>query len=188
MDDPDEDRHIFGFKEPCYKSTFNGWYDDTCTTSVNFGSLVDRTTLPAIPTEPAVGWKISLDPDGSYTFDEGEPPSPVTRDYLSERMVSDPFVTETGCAFFPSFQPYNDTCAIGGKSFVWVVDYETGGLPECDGRLTFQVSSGAIEERSISSMTLRKTAAAEGQTAEGPSVTIQGGSDPVNTTVLKRKH
>ena len=188
QDDPDGQRHIFAFKEPCYVP--NTGFDDTCTTSVNFNLLDDRTVLPPSPGEPSVGWKIQLDPDGSYTYDEGDPPAPVTRDYLAERLVSNPFVSSAGCAFFPTFQPYNSECAIGGKSFIWFTDYKTGGLGEaCKGRVTVQLSSGAIEEIQVpeDGSSGRKSMALEGQPPEGEGGVLQSGAEPVQRILLKRR-
>lgn len=76
------------------------------------------------------GWYISLD----------SPPS--------ERTITDPLATPTGVVFYTTFAPSPDICKFGGTSYLWAVNYETGGGVgnALSGKGLLQVSTGAIEE------------------------------------------
>lgn len=189
-DDPDGQRYIFGFKDPCYVP--NSGYDKLglCTTTVDFNTFDLRTVTGFSAggwAEPSTGWKWALDGQGSGTYPEGDPAVDVTKNYFSERMVSDPFTSKTGCTFFTTFRPYNEQCSIGGESFIWVLDYKTGGRPNCDGKLTFQVSTGAIQEVNIDDIPGPKSVRTEGKPAGGQGAALQSGADPTKLLIHKRK-
>lgn len=77
----------------------------------------------------------------------------VLRNYYSERVVTDPLATTSGIVFMPTYKPYNDPCSLGGKSFMWVLNYSNGGaVPPnfLQGIVLMQVSTGSIEQKNIS--------------------------------------
>jgi type IV pilus assembly protein PilY1 len=80
--------------------------------------------------------------------------------------------------FLTSYKPYNEECGIGGKSFIWAVAYDTGGVPGAamKGMALIQVSTGSIEQINLTSAFTekggRRTSAMEGvpPTAQGLSL------------------
>jgi uncharacterized protein YbcV (DUF1398 family) len=183
IDDQTNQRRLFGIKEPCFTSS--NTLDTTCSTQVSTGSLTDVTAIGNVPSEVTAnaagfsGWYINLDLSGSFAYPEGDPPASVTKSYMAERIITDPLASTSGLVFFTSYKPYNDVCAYGGKSFVWVVRYNTGGAPTTailKGIALLQVSTGSIEQIGMASQFTyaggRKTAAMEGvpPTAQGLSI------------------
>jgi type IV pilus assembly protein PilY1 len=178
-DDADSQRTLFGIKEPCYSAA---GISQTCTTSVSAAQLTDVTDINDVPESSEAestsfkGWKINLDLSGNYTYLEGG--SSVTRSYKAERVITDSLATTSGIVFYTSFKPYSDECAIGGKTFLWAVKYDTGGAGGAllKGIALIQVSTAAIEQINLSSAFTRKggrcTAAMEGvpPTAQGLSI------------------
>jgi len=183
VDDQTNQRSLFGFKEPCFTSS--NVFDTTCTTQVSSSDFTDVTSISNVPSETTAnsasfkGWYINLDAQGNYTYPEGAPPVSVTNNYRAERVITDPLAISTGLVFFTTYKPYTDVCAYGGKSFIWVVRYSTGGAPTAAllrGVGLLQVSTGSIEQISLSSSFTsaggRKTTAMEGvpPTAQGLSL------------------
>jgi type IV pilus assembly protein PilY1 len=167
-DDAAGQRRIFGVKEPCFSITgFNP--DDVNCTSVS--GLTDVTDIGNVPANPDAsgfkGWFISLDGDGV--------PDATLR---AERIITDPLATSGGIVFFTAYKPYRDQCALGGKSFIWAVKYNSGGAPGTllKGKALVQVSTGSIEQINLADAFTdaggRKTAGMEGvpPTAQGLSV------------------
>jgi len=178
-DDADSQRTLFGIKEPCYSSAGLSY---TCTTSVSAGDLTNVTDINDVPEASEAesasfkGWKINLDLSGNYTYLEGG--SSVTRSYKAERVITDSLATTSGVVFYTTFKPYSEECAIGGKTFLWAVKYDTGGAGGAllKGIALIQVSTAAIEQINLSSAFTQKggrcTAAMEGvpPTAQGLSL------------------
>jgi type IV pilus assembly protein PilY1 len=167
MDDGVARRRIFGIKEPCFGT--NNSITPSCTTKVT-ASLNNVTTVP-LATEHATGWYIDLDAGGAYMYDG------AARTYATERVITDPVPSTTGVVYFTTFKPYADECALGGKTFLWAVDYNTGGAPGdgvegfLKGKALMQVSTASVEQIDLSSafkgtdpvhMGGRRTAAIEG--------------------------
>jgi type IV pilus assembly protein PilY1 len=49
--------------------------------------------------------------------------------------------------FFTTFKPSADVCSFGGLSFIWALQYDTGGEPSnLIGKALLQVSTGSIEQ------------------------------------------
>ncbi|NWF51734.1 MAG: hypothetical protein HXY47_01455 [Nitrospirae bacterium] len=179
VDDADGQRRLFGIKEPCYSSA---GLSDTCTTSVSAGNLTDVTDIDDVPSATEAedssfkGWYINLDTSGDYSYLEGD--SSVTRSYKAERVITDSIATTSGIVFFTTFKPYSDECAIGGKTFLWAVKYDTGGAGGAllKGVALIQVSTAAIEQINLSGAFTQKggrcSAAMEGvpPTAQGLSL------------------
>jgi type IV pilus assembly protein PilY1 len=77
----------------------------------------------------------------------------VTRPFRAERVITDPLATTSGVAFFTTYKPYADECALGGKSFLWALRYNTGGAPSSavmKGKALVQVSTASVEQIDLS--------------------------------------
>lgn len=184
VDDSDGQRRLFGLVEPCYQGG-DVPFKDVCTDgstandpvrTVSDLGLVDLSS--ALGSSDPDGWYVDLDPSGSYSYPEGDPPTSVTRSYSAERVITDPLATSAGAVFFTTYKPYNEECGLGGKSFIWALDYDSGGVPGAmlRGTALIQVSTGSIEQISITSSFTekggRRTSAMEGvpPTAQGLSL------------------
>jgi type IV pilus assembly protein PilY1 len=167
-DDPKGQRRLFGIKDPCMKGT---GYDFSCTTARNFSDLSDVTDIKdaqALTSSGTAngsgffGWYISLDPDGLYTY----LPDPETN-FMAERDIANPLATSSGVVYFTTYKPYTDLCLLGGKSFIWTLQYNTGDFPHVTGLALVQTSTGAIEQLPI---TDRKSTALEGLPSGSPTM------------------
>ena len=170
MDDGTARRRIFGIKEPCF--TEYNRIDPTCDTMLGTtdSTLVNVTNVNNVPTETVAnsadikGWYIDLDVDGNYTYDD------IARTFGTERVITDPVPTNSGVVYFTTFKPYSDECALGGKTFLWAVRYNTGGTPAAGllkGKALMQLSTASIEQIDLSTAFQgdrggRRTAAIEG--------------------------
>lgn len=181
IDDPTNQRRIFGIKEPCLGS--GGVFSPGCTSTVAIASLTDVTNIANVPSEATAnsaafsGWYINLDAAGNYpdcvAYDaNGYCTLTSSRAFGAERMITDPVVSPSeGVVYFTSYKPYNDACALGGNTFMWGLRFNTGGVPlNLIGKILLQVSTGSIEEVD------KKTAFANRKTA----IEIEGvpSSDP----------
>jgi type IV pilus assembly protein PilY1 len=71
---------------------------------------------------------------------------------LQERLITDPLAVFSGVVFFTTYSPSGDICAVGGNTYVWAVDYKSGGQPSSlMGKALVQVSTGEIKEISLAS-------------------------------------
>lgn len=192
IDDAFGQRHLLGFTEPCY---INGW-SSSCA-SRTMGELTDVTNTPEGTDDPE-GWYIRLDPQGQYTYCErynqdGTCALQVTRQYMAERIITDPLSATTGVVFFTSYKPYDDICSIGGKSFLWAVKYDTGGAPGglLKGIGILQVSTGAIEQidlsRAFTAAGGRKSYSLEGVPPVQQGLSIMTSPNPVKKIIHLRE-
>ncbi|TFH33434.1 MAG: hypothetical protein E4G97_00550 [Deltaproteobacteria bacterium] len=189
IDDATGQRRLFGVKDPCF---INNTINSTCTSSVTFSTsdsaFPNVSSIANAPAENVAnssgfkGWYIDLDPSANYSYD-GTP----ARLFRSERVITDPLATTSGVAFFTTYKPYGDECALGGKSFLWALRYNTGGAPSyavMKGKALVQVSTASVEQLDLSTAfqgdaTLhkdgRRTGAIEGvpPTAQGLSLLAQ---------------
>jgi type IV pilus assembly protein PilY1 len=192
-DDESGQRYLFGIKDPCFTSS--GFTLDCNTAAVPTSSvfsmvLTDVTNTANVPTVAAAnsssfkGWYLALDQKGTYTY----APDPAT-DYSAERMITDPLASFGQAAvFFTTYKPTGDICSFGGKSFIWVTQYNTGGKPELlGGKALIQVSTGAIEQKDLSSAFAdaggRKSAAMEGKPPEAQGLSIISGPPPTRKVI-----
>jgi type IV pilus assembly protein PilY1 len=132
IDDSDTQRKIYGVKEPCY-SQVNDKFLLNCTTSVS--ALTDSTTSAPSSEPTNDGWYVNLDPAGTT--------------YVAERVISNPLAAFTGGVFFTTFAPTADICGYNGNTYLWVLNYETGGSAPSSaflGTALIQVSTGEIKE------------------------------------------
>jgi type IV pilus assembly protein PilY1 len=191
IDDPTGQRRLFGVKDPCFMgNTIN---PTTCvsasaSSSVAFGSLTNVTSIGSVPVEGVAnlagfpGWFINMEGSGNYSYD-----NTAARLFRSERVITDPLATTSGVVFFTTYKPYGDECALGGKSFLWALRYNTGGAPSVavmKGKALVQVSTASVEQIDLSKafraefgggMDGRRTAAIEGvpPTSQGLSLLSQ---------------
>jgi len=145
-------RWLYGVKDPCF--TGSG-LAASCPNAIDLVSdNVVNVTNPPFPPESVMncipgnvgcnnfGWRIKLD-DATAS-----PP------FANERMITDSLATtSSGLVFFTTFKPYMEACAIGGKSYLWVVRYTTGGAPSSlslKGKALVQVSTASVEEIELS--------------------------------------
>jgi type IV pilus assembly protein PilY1 len=141
-DDPSDIRTIYGVKDPCYSGA--GSMNTSCTTSVPSPPVSgddvhweDATTNVSCDCSSKDGWYINLDPSGGG--------------YGAERVITDPVATTNGWVFYTTFMPTSDVCGFGGNTYIWMVDYETGGVPKNVGGVIFiQTSTGVIKKIELS--------------------------------------
>lgn len=136
-DDPSTQRKLYGIQEPCFDATTN-----TITASCTQLALTDlknQTTAPATTlTNTQKGWYISLD---AAATSKG-----------AERVISNPTPDPLGSIYFLSFAPTSDLCSFGGTTYLWALDYKSGGQVTytLQGKALIQVSSGEIKELDLS--------------------------------------
>jgi len=189
VDDASGQRRLFGLKDPCF---INNTINSTCTSSVTFStsdaSFPNVTSIANVSTESIAnsagfkGWYIDLDPSADYSYD-----GDAARLFRSERVITDPLATTSGVVFFTTYKPYGDECALGGKSFLWALRYNTGNAPSgavMKGKALVQVSTASVEQLDLSTAFQgdaalhkdgRRTGAIEGvpPTAQGLSLLAQ---------------
>jgi len=168
LDDPGDGsettkRKLYGIQEPCYSSTTND-IDEACSSMVSTATLQDSspndiTTLAAGKT----GWYIDLDVPGSG--------------YMQERLITDPLAVFSGVVFFTTFKPSSDICAVGGSTYIWAIDYKTGGASAALlGKALLQVSTGEIKELTLESAFTekggRRSAAITGVPPKGQGLSV----------------
>jgi len=153
IDDSTGQRQLFGIKEPCF--TANNTINPTCTDNVAFSGFTNVTSISNVPSEAVAnsagfkGWYLDLDASGNYSYD-----NTAARLFRSERVITDPLATTSGVAFFTTYKPYGDECALGGKSFLWALRYNTGNSPSAavmKGKALVQVSTASVEQIDLSS-------------------------------------
>ncbi len=165
IDDPTLRRKLFALREPCF--TANNTINPACTDNIVFStsdaSFPNVTDIANVPSESTAnsagfkGWFIDLDISSNmgpppvlttyYTYDN------VTRPFRTERVITDPLATTSGVVFFTTYKPYADECALGGKSFLWALRYNTGGAPSSGvlkGKALVQVSTASVEQIDLS--------------------------------------
>ena len=143
-DDPYVQRRLYGVKDPCFNIV--NTLTPTCTTTVDEADLTSADTPPTL--EPTRGWFIPLDADpAAIAYD-----NTAAKKYYAERVITDPLSLSTGVVFFTTYRPYGDDCAIGGRTFLWAVQYNTGGVPQfaLRGRALMQVSTASVEQLDLS--------------------------------------
>jgi type IV pilus assembly protein PilY1 len=143
QDDPNTTRKLFGIQEPCYvKDTSTNIYDvlPACNNTTTLSNLKDQTSSPTALTAIQTGWYVELDPASSTNL------------LGAERVISNPTPDTLGAIYFLSFAPNSDICGYGGTTYVWALDYKTGGQVTytMQGKALVQVSTGEIKEIDMS--------------------------------------
>jgi type IV pilus assembly protein PilY1 len=175
-DDKTNQRTIYGVMEPCYnKAAKPNSIDNTgtngCTDSVSPGDLDDQTTSPSTTlASGADGWYIDLT---ASSGNDG-----------AERVVTDPLAVFSGSVFFTTYIPSTDVCSLGGNTYIWCTYYNTGGpCAGLGGKAITQVSTGAIQELSLSSVFTekesRRTTAITGMPPKGQGLSVLMGPRPL---------
>ncbi len=143
QDDLTTRRNLFGIQEPCYvddTSTTAVDYDvlPSCTSTTSLSNLNDQTLSINSLTTSQTGWYVTLDP--SLT------------DIGAERVISNPTPDPLGAIYFLSFAPNSDICGYGGTTYLWALDYKSGGTVTytMQGKALVQVSTGEIKELDLS--------------------------------------
>lgn len=197
IDDQSGQRRLYGVKEPCISSASNTLrIDSNCNVIVS--GLTDVTSISSTPTETIAnsatfsGWYINLD---SCSDSSGNPISCTSASvyYGAERVTTDPLTTTSGLVFFTSMKPYTDVCAIGGKSFIWALRYNTGGAPGAalKGVALLQTSTAAIEQINLPEAFTekggRRTGAIEGLPPTAQGLSLMSTPPPVKRTIHIRE-
>jgi len=143
IDDKDSQRTMYGIQEPCYNKTSNT-IDPSCT-DIFSGTLKDQTTTITTQLATDISWFVNLDASSGTE--------------LAERVITDPVASPAGAVFFTTFKPNSDVCGFGGTSYIWALNYATGGTARASaltGKVMIQVSTGAFAEVSLSSQMTAK--------------------------------
>ena len=154
---------IYGVKDPCYSGSL-GTIDPSCTAKVT--SLTDATTTPP-GTVTNDGWYIRLDCAYNDTSCSGDK---APDGYGSERVITNPYSSPTGGVYFITFSPTSEVCGYGGSTYLWVVDYKTGGIApeeELKTKVLLQLSTGEIKELSLQEALVEKKPSGSGSNAPG---------------------
>ncbi|MDR3580926.1 MAG: hypothetical protein P4L44_13275 [Oryzomonas sp.] len=154
LNSPPTPFQLYGVLDPCYSENSNGsptgptnTYDTSCTASVNTAKLVNQTgsasTAP-VGTLPAnsSGWYVNLALSETYNGNS----------YYAERVITNPVANTNGTVFFSSFLPSSDICGVGGNTYIWALNYNSGGAPAgatMQGSLMMQVSTGDLQQVSL---------------------------------------
>jgi len=66
-------------------------------------------------------------------------------------------------------RPYGDDCAIGGRTFLWAVRYNTGGAPAyaLQGKALMQVSTASVEQLDLNEAFTRTISGADSSLHRG---------------------
>lgn len=169
LDDATTTRHLFGVKEPCF--TDQNIINPLCTTTVDPSDLQTVGDATAIAEGTANspgfhGWKIQLDTATPVNYDGTGFPAV---NYQAERVITDPLATSSGLVFFTTLRPYGDDCAIGGRTFLWAIRYNTGGAPTyaLQGKALMQVSTASVEQLDLNDAFTRVVAGADSSLHRG---------------------
>jgi len=143
FDDQQGYRRLYGVKDPCYKTTTGGhaYMDTSCSNPDISGLSFDNKTSDVTTTASANGWYVNLD----VTTTAGA--------QTAERVITDPLAVFSGNVFFTTFAPSADACTMGGNTFLWALNYKSGGVPTLPGgKALIQVSTGEIKQVNLSSI------------------------------------
>ena len=190
IDDPTNQRAIYGIVEPCYNDTtsYKNTMDPNCTTSVSssaFSANNNRTTNSSTAAAaPAPGWYINLSLSSGTS--------------LAERVITDPLASPNGIVYFTTFAPNSDLCSFGGNSYLWAVGYNTG-TSDIDvtpsgssttqtkavsslmqGKAMIQVSTGSIVQENLATTFAsgRTSSAITGQPPKGQGLSVMTNPQP----------
>ncbi len=171
QDDPTTQRRLFGIQEPCYDAT-TGSISPSCTSTVALTNLQDQSTSPTSTlTATQTGWYINMEPASTTAG--------------AERVISNPSPNTQGAVFFVSFAPTSDICGFGGTTYIWAVDYKTGGKVTftLQGKALVQVSTGEIKQLDLATAftekDMRKTVGIIGMPPTGDSFASDTSPYPV---------
>jgi type IV pilus assembly protein PilY1 len=165
IDDATGQRRLYGIKDPCFSAgTINPTYCATVS-PISFSALTNATVNTTALTEGTRGWYINLEASGNYSYD-----NTAARLFRSERVITDPLATTSGVVFFTTYKPYGDECALGGKSFLWALRYNTGDAPSTavmQGKALVQVSTASVEQIDLSKAFKAEFGGGDGRKEDG---------------------
>lgn len=175
IDDNSTGRRLYAVQEPCYDNASQK-INASCTSSLTTAQLANQTTSPTSTLSAAYkGWYINLD-----NLNDGFGP---------ERVITDPVASPSGVVYYTTFRPTADVCGYGGNSFIWAVNYATGGAPPTNamkGKIMVQVSTGAFAEVSMSSGFTAKDGRRSTDAIQGVPPKAQGLSLLTNPKPIKK--
>ncbi|NOY65408.1 MAG: pilus assembly protein PilY, partial [Nitrospirae bacterium] len=194
-DDADGRRRIYGIKEPCYSSLTDN-INPTCTTTVSESDLTDATTSPPTITQANSasfkGWYVKLDCSATDTNSACANNAPSG--YSAERVITTPLASPAGAIFFTTFSPTSDVCGYGGNSYIWAVDYRTGGQAPgtaLEGKALLQLSTGEIKEVNLktafSERSGRRTVSFSGVPPQGQGLSVMVPPDPIRKFLFMKE-
>ncbi len=167
VDDSDGVRSLYGVKDPCYnKNNIGNYLSKDCSEAdkVSRALVNQSTTITPSLSSADPGWIINLDSatsgkvcstttsqacTGDYDCNAGE----TCQKYEAERVVTDTVALTNGTVFFTSFKPILDACGYGGNSYLWAINYNTGGQAAenaLQGKALVQLSTGEFKEIDLS--------------------------------------
>ncbi len=171
LDDADSQQAFYGIEEPCYDSSTNQMFT-TCSTQVSASDLVAGSSS-AVPSSK-LGWYINF-------------PTPDTG-YKAHRVLTSPVASYNGVVYFLTSSLSTDVCSLGGYTYLWAVQYNTGGPPSLaalSGMVVTQLSTGQIatpvlKSSGTSNLTLSSgRAMAIGQGISGGGFSLLGAPKPI---------
>ena len=145
QDDLTTQRKLFGVQEPCYvddpltPTIIDYGVLPTCSSTLTLTTdLKDQTSSPSALTASQTGWYVKLDASSTTSG--------------AERVISNPTPDTLGAIYFLSFSPTSDICGYGGTTYLWALDYKSGGRVTYVllGKALIQVSTGEIKELDLS--------------------------------------
>lgn len=157
IDDAANVRNLYGLKDPCFDG---GAFSASCLAGTGASytasqlASIDLTSTSGVTDDE--GWKITLDDCSDAS---GTTVACSSAYFRTERVITNPLTTATGLVFFTTLKPYDDVCSSGGSSAIWAVKYDTGGAPGTllQGKALIQVSTGAIEQKDLSTAFTKKS-------------------------------
>jgi len=171
QDDLATQRKLYGIEEPCFAGASNS-ISPACTSIQTLADLKNQTSSPSTTlTAAEKGWYINLDA--------------ATASISAERVISNPTPDPLGAIYFLSFAPTADICSFGGTTYLWALDYKTGGRVTfvMQGKALVQVSTGEIKELSLSSALTgsegRKSAGFKGIPPTGQGLMVLSNPSPI---------
>jgi type IV pilus assembly protein PilY1 len=169
IDDPDNQRTLYGMREPCYTALND--MDNACNSSLTISDLTNQSTTPTSSlASTSSGWYVNLDSSSG--------------NFRAERVITDPLAAFNGAVFFTTFAPNGEACALGGNTYIWALKYNAGSqATNLSGKAILQVSTGEIKEFNLASAFAdkdnRRTAAISGVPPKGQGLSVLIGPRPL---------
>lgn len=159
LDDTTGQRRLYGIEEPCFDANTNT-ISSTCN-KLELTNLQNQSTAVCSVSTTTICDKTSDCPSGE-TCNNVLPLSDTKKGWYvnmnsaagtmgAERVISNPTPDPLGAIFFLSFAPTSNVCDFGGTTYLWGMDYKTGGAVTYDlqGKALIQVSTGEIKELNL---------------------------------------
>ena len=140
LEEAHDPERLYGLPIKCNES--EGCNPVTTVVDANISNLCNEDT-----TSNLGGWYINLEKGSTQ--------------YLGERMITDPTLTNQNVVLFTTTEPINDLCGFGGRTRVWALNCATGQSIQdtclnypiekdrLKGSLLLQLSGGNIEQINI---------------------------------------